>query len=150
MSSTERRINWGETIVPGLTVLFLIAYFFQTRDASIDVLKWPIAIAAIVIVLMILVLCFFLYAPRPSIKKPDLGKALLLVIAPVLYIATMPYLGFALGSLLFLGCLFRFLGSRSWWRTCFVAVLITAILYVATIVLMDMSLPRLELGSFVL
>jgi hypothetical protein len=62
----------------------------------------------------------------------------------------MPSLGFAISSLLFLTLLFRLLGGRSWLVNGLVALAMTAFLYVAMIVLMQMALPRLEIGSILL
>ena len=47
MDKPRRTINWGEAIVPGLGLLFAIAYFIQVTDASWVALQWPVLIAIV-------------------------------------------------------------------------------------------------------
>lgn len=151
MSTQRKQVNWGETIVPAITLLFIAAYFYQTRDASAEVLRWPLAIAILTGIFWLGVLFFFLFAPPAASRRPFApGKPLLILLAPILYILATTYLGFALASVLFLLIMFRCLGGISWWRNILVALTITGSLYFIMIGLMEMSLPRLDLGFILL
>jgi len=151
----KKRFDPYEAIVPGIALFFGVAYFFQTSDASWVAIKWPYALAALTGIFWLGIVAVYVFShpsareakESPSIEK---YKPLVILIAPLLYIAMMPFLGFALSSFLFLALLFRWLGGRSWLRNIAIAFSITAILYVAMIILMQMSLPRLEIGSFLL
>ena len=155
MEDNKKRFNPNEAIVPGITLLFVIAYFVQTADASWVAIKWPYALAALAGVFWLGVVAVYVFShPSASETKENAPaqkyKPLVILIAPILYIATMPYLGFALSSLLFLVLLFRWLGGKSWLRNTAIAFTITAVLYVSMILLMQMSLPRLQIVSFIL
>ncbi len=152
MSTQRKQVNWGETIVPAITLLFIAAYFYQTRDASAEVLRWPLAIAILTGILWLGVLFFFLFAPPAEESSRPFApvKALLILLAPIVYILATTYLGFALASFLFLLIMFRCLGGISWWRNILVALIITGGLYFIMIGLMEMSLPRLDLGFILL
>ena len=142
MNGSEKKLNWEEAIVPGLALLFAAAYFLQTRDAAIEVLRWPLAIAAVAGVLLLFVLFFFLFAAQGEDRaRINLKKPLLILIGPLVYVFSLAYLGFALSSFLFLTTLFKCLGGRSWIRNVLVALIITGGLYVITIIVMEMSLP---------
>jgi len=155
MNESKKRINLQEAIVPGLALLFGIAYFVQTSDAPAVAIKWPYALAGLTLVFWLAVVGFYVLG-RPGEGETqknslaDLKKPLFILVAPIIYIAVMPYIGFALSSLAFLTLLFRFLGGKSWWRNILVAFCITSFLYVAMVLLMQMALPRLEIGSFLL
>lgn len=155
MENSRKRFNLEEAIIPGISLVFGIAYFVQTSDASWVAIKWPYALAALTAVLWLGVVAVYVFSrpvgDKTSERKMSGGfKPLIILAAPILYIVLMPYLGFALSSLLFLTLLFRSLGGRSWVRNFLIALTITAFLYVAMILLMQMSLPRLEIGSFLL
>ncbi len=155
MEKKKRRFNSGEAIIPGVSLAFGVAYFLQTTDGSMVALRWPYIIAVIAGLLWLAVVVFFLFDPRPETVKNSIGwaeisKPALIFCAPIVYIGVMPYIGFALGSFLFLTILFRFFGGLSWLRNLAVAFSITLFLYVAMVILMKMSLPRLAIGSFLL
>lgn len=148
----KKKFNPGEAIIPGLTLAFGIAYFAQTRDASMVAMKWPYIIASLTGVLLLAVVALFLFKvdeEKPKSKDSDTSKAkiLLMLVAPIIYIATMDYIGFGIGSFLFLAILFRILGSTSMVKNGLISISITAFLYISMIVLMKMSLPRLIIGS---
>ena len=152
MQKGQKRFNPEEAIIPAITLAFGVAYFVQTRDATLVAIKWPYIIAALTAVLWLAVVANFMFDKReqpPKIKliDSDKGKVLLILIAPIIYVASMPYIGFGIGSLLFLTILFRILGSRSLITNVLVAFSVTAFLYLSMIVLMKMSLPRLIIGS---
>ena len=155
MEENKKRFNPNEAIVPGITLLFGIAYFVQTADASWVAIKWAYALGALAGIFWLGIVAIYVFSrpcAREAKESPAMQryKPLIILIAPLLYITTMPYLGFALSSFLFLAFLFRMLGSKSWLSNTAIAFSITAVLYVAMILLMQMSLPRLEIGSFIL
>ncbi len=155
MEKTKRGFNPGEAIIPGVSLAFGIAYFVQTKDASMVAIKWPYILAALTGVLWLGVVSVYLFSPRTVaaktvVSRSQILKPILILVAPIAYIIIMPYLGFALSSMLFLAMLFRRLGGESWIRNIGIAFLITAFLYMAMVVLMKMSLPRLAIGSFLL
>lgn len=155
MKKQKKRFNAGEAIIPVVSLAFGAAYFLQTQDALMVAMRWPYIIAVIVVLLWLGVVAFYLFDSRPETAKrsmswSEISKPILIFCAPVVYIATMPYMGFALGSLLFLMILFRILGSLSWVRNLIVALSITSFLYVSMVILMKMALPRLAIGSFLL
>ena len=156
MEMMKKRFNLQEAIVPGITLLFAVAYFVQTTDASWVAIKWAYALAALTAVLWLGVVGVYVFSRSEKSNSADEKKSgvkvkpFIILVAPILYITLMPYIGFALSSLLFLTLLFRCLDGRSWVRNILVAFTITAFLYVAMILLMQMSLPRLEIGSFLL
>ena len=152
MQKTRKRFNPGEAIIPILTLAFGVAYFIQTRDASLVAIKWPYIIAILTGAFWLAVVIRFFFDDREPVSKDlqasrDMGKILLILVAPIVYVTTMPFIGFGLGSFIFLTILFRLLGGQSWIRNGLVAFFITAFLYVSMIVLMKMSLPRLVIGS---
>lgn len=153
MQKNRKRFNPGEAIIPGITLAFGIGFFIQTMDASAVAIRWPYMIAALTALLWICVVAFFLFDNRErgsglQVKSNGVGKVALILCAPIVYIAAMPYIGFGISSLLFLAVLFRLLGGTSWTRNITISIVITGFLYVSMILLMKMSLPRLMLGSF--
>lgn len=155
MEESKKHFNPQEAIVPGITLLFGIAYFVQTTDAPWVAIKWSYALAGLTGVFWLAVTAVYVFS-RSAKQDENLSsftakkKPLIILVAPIIYIAIMPYIGFALSSLIFLSLLFRALGGKSWWRNILIAFCITAFLYVAMILLMQMALPRLEIGSFLL
>jgi hypothetical protein len=152
MQKGKKRFNPGEAIIPAVTLAFGVAYFLQTKGASLVAVKWPYIIAVLTAILWLAVVANFLFdtGEQPlKIRLIDSGKrkVLLILVAPVIYVASMPYIGFGIASLLFLTILFRILGGRSLVTKLLVAFSITAFLYISMIVLMQMSLPRLVIGS---
>lgn len=152
MQKNKERFNPGEAIIPGISLAFGIGYFIQIRGASMVAVKWPYMIAVLTGLLWLGVAFFFLFddrqkAPVDVDKRKKTGRSLLILGAPLIYIGTMPYVGFAVGSFLFLTILFRVLGGRAWITNGLISVSITGFLYVTMIVLMKMSLPRLVIGS---
>ena len=153
MEKNKKRINPGEAIIPGITLAFGIAYFVQTRDASMVAIRWPYIIAALTAVLWLCVVVFFLFDDPMRRKKMNFnggvaGKIGLILCAPIAYVFSMSYIGFGISSFIFLTVLFRLLGGTSWIRNLSISLVITTFLYVSMIVLMNMSLPRIMLGSF--
>ncbi len=155
MGKTRRNFNSGEAIIPGISLAFGIAYFVQTTDASMVAIKWPYILATLTGVLWLGVVSAYLFSHQTEASKvivslPQTFKPILILVAPIAYIVVMPYLGFALSSMIFLAMLFRRLGGQSWVRNISIAFTVTAFLYLAMVILMKMTLPRLEIGSFLL
>jgi hypothetical protein len=155
MTSERKHLNIGEAIIPGLTLLFGLAYMVQTWGASMTVMRWPYIIAAVTGLLWLLLVVRYVFSSRGKAERGGAGfhrfkKPALMVIVPIIYLALMPYLGFALSTFLFLSALFRLLDSRSWRHNLVIALALTAVLQFALIGLMHMSLPRLEIGTFTL
>lgn len=153
MRKGKKRFRPGEAIIPGISLIFGIWYFIQTRDASLTAIKWPYIIAALSGILWLGVVFFFVFTSRETVsveplQKNGMSKIILIFLAPVIYIWIMPYIGFGIASFLFLMILFRLLGGRSWIRNGGAALSITLFLYVSMILLMKMSLPRLIIGPF--
>lgn len=154
MENSKKPFNKHEAIIPGIALLFAIAYFVQTSDAAWAVIKWPIALAIVTGIFWLSIVAVYVFSKSTANeeKKPPSKKfkPFVILVAPLVYVAIMPYIGFALSSLLFLSILFRCLDGKSWVRNIIIASMITTFLYVAMIVLMKMALPRLEIGSFIL
>lgn len=153
MQKNKNRFNLGEAIIPGIALTFGVAYFIQTMDASLTAIKWPYIIAVLTGILWLFVVVYFVFNnpdnhTRVKNRSGDTKKIALILFAPIVYIASMSFLGFGVSSFIFLAVLFRLLGGVSWVRNSLISFTITAVLYVAMIVLMKMSLPRLILGSF--
>jgi hypothetical protein len=155
MDMPRKRINWGETIIPALTLLFGIAYFLQTLDAPKIAIYWPIIIAAVVGILWLSVLVQFVFVkkelsdrPRPSllIILGESRRPFLILFGSIGYLLFVPWLGFSLSSFCFMLILFRGLGSHKWILNLSVALGITVFLHVALIIFMKLSLPQLNLG----
>lgn len=141
--------------IPGLALLFALAFLYQTRDASMTVMRWPFMMLTITGILWLGVVGRYVFfdGDKERTPLPRLSQYLLpalMVVVPVLYLVLMPYLGFAVSTFLFLPTMFRLLGSRSWKANLVIAVVLTVVLQLAMIVLLHMELPRLEIGSFVL
>ncbi|MBW1973832.1 MAG: hypothetical protein JRI44_13505, partial [Deltaproteobacteria bacterium] len=51
MVNQKRSIDWGEAIIPILTLLFGIAYFIQVKGASWTAIYWPTLIAIVLALL---------------------------------------------------------------------------------------------------
>lgn len=159
MADSKQKIDWGEAVVPGLGLLFVLAYFYQTRDAPRVALFWPGYVAAVFGVLLVLVVVQFIVRKRVDAdrRRPEgftwttlkhrFGPAALVLVIPVAYVLVIPYLGFSISNFLLLQLIFRGLGSRKWLVNLSVGLGITLFLHFALVVFMQLSLPRLELGS---
>lgn len=145
--SATKKFNLGEAIVPGLALIFAVAYFVQTSDAPLIAMKWPYMIALLVAFFWVAVVVFFIFKKSESeenVKKLSVDKKQMVIFTvPVLYIFSMNYLGFAIASLIFLTGLFRILGSTNWVKNIIVALVITGVLFTALVVLMQMSFPSM-------
>lgn len=151
----RKRINWGETVIPALSLLFGIAYFLQTSDAPKIAIYWPVIIAGLVVILWLSVLIKYVFVAekppeRPKLRLSKINNAsrrpLLILIGPMGYLLFLPWLGFSLSNFCFMLIIFRGLGSRKWLQNLLVAIGITLFLHFALIVFMGLSFPRLSLG----
>ncbi len=157
MNKPRRTINWGETVVPGIGLLFAIAYFIQVTDASWVAIYWPALIASVVGVLWIMILFSFAFpkAEQADRRRFSLSwlwrkgrKVSMTFLASIGYLLVLPYLGFSLTNFCFMILVFRSLGSKRWIQNIVVALIITLFLYFALVVFMKMSLPQFTIGEY--
>jgi hypothetical protein len=157
MDKSRKTINWGEAVVPGIGLLFGIAYFLQVTDASWVALYWPVLIAAISGFLWLVIVLSFVFSKGEQVRRDRFSlswiwekgrKVSLIFLASIGYLLVIPYLGFSLTNFCFMILVFRSLGSRKWAQNLVVALVITVFLHVALIVFMKMSLPQLSIGKY--
>jgi Tripartite tricarboxylate transporter TctB family len=155
MEIPGKRINWGETVIPILTLLFCVTYFLQTTDAPKIAIYWPVIIAALVGILWLPVLIKFVFVKEESADRSKLSLAktfggsqrpLLILFGSIGYLLVVPWLGFSLSNFCFMLTIFRGLGSDRWIQNLLVAFGITVFLHVALIIFMQLTLPQLNLG----
>ena len=153
----KRRIDWGEAVVPGLALVFALAYFYQTMDGPRQALYWPIGVIILLTVLWLLVVIRFLIQPgtaavvareerRPDVKSRRFRTGLILL-APIVYLAIMPFTGFSIANFIFLQAMFRGLGGKSWVKNLAMGGGVAIFLHIALITLMKLNLPQLTIGS---
>jgi len=149
----RRKVNLGEAVVPALTLAFVAAYFFQVRDAPAVALYWPLTVAAVLALFWVAVVVRFVWVlqgPSGSVPKKATGslsaRSALVFFTSVGYLAAVSWLGFTLSNIVFMLVIFRGLGGRTWIRNIVVALAIAAFLHVGLVVLMQLSLPQLDLG----
>jgi hypothetical protein len=157
MDKSRKTINWGEAVVPGVGLLFGIAYFLQVTDASWVALYWPVLIAAISGILWLMIVLSFVVSKGEQVQRDRFSlswvrekgrKVSLIFLASIGYLVVIPYLGFSLTNFCFMILVFRCLGSRKWAQNLVVALVITVFLHFALIVFMKMSLPQLSIGKY--
>ncbi len=156
MGERKYRINWGETIIPGLALAFGMAFFFQTRDAPPTVMYWPLIAASLTALLGILIFFRFIVvkteepvstAPKGiETRMREAKKMGVVFLGATAYLASLSYLGFSICNFLFMLAVCHGLGGRKWVHNVFVALGVTVFLHLILIVLMKMNLPRLDLG----
>ncbi len=153
MDRGHRKVNLGEAAVPVLTLAFMAAYFFQVRNAPAVALYWPLTVAAVLVLFWLAVVVRFVWARQgpsgPASKKAAgnlSARVALVFFASVGYLAAVSWLGFTLSNIVFMLVIFRGLGARAWARNIVVALAIAASLHLALVVLMQLSLPQLDLG----
>lgn len=152
MTKPKCRFACEEAIIPGLSLFFVLSYFWQTRQADLAVLRWPLGVFAILGTLWILVLIFNLMSKNHATPSTSITytKPILILFVSVLYLVFLPFLGFVLSTFIYLNVLFLFLGSKSYFINLFIASAITIVLFFGMVVGMGMSLPRLDLGIILL
>lgn len=153
MNPERRKINPGEIVVPAVTLVFVAAYFIQVRNAPAVALYWPLTVAAALAVFWAAVVVRFVRVRQepsgPVVKKTVSlipGRVALVFFSSIGYLAAVTRLGFTLSNIAFMLVIFRGLGGRRWTRNILVALAIAIFLHVALVVLMQLSLPRLDLG----
>lgn len=62
MEENKNRFNPNEAIVPGITLLFGIAYFIQTTDASWVAIKWAYGLAALTGIFWAGIVVFYVFS----------------------------------------------------------------------------------------
>ena len=157
MNKPRRTVNWGETVVPGIGLLFAIAYFIQVTDASWVAIYWPVLIAGVLGVLWLVIVFSFILpqAEQADRKRFSLSwlwgegrKVSIIFLASIAYLLVLPYFGFSLNNFCFMILIFRSLGSKKWIQNIVVALVITLFLHFGLVVFMKMSLPRLTIGEY--
>ncbi len=157
MDKSRRTINWGEALVPGIGLLFGIAYFIQVTDASWVALYWPVLIAAMSGLLWLMIVLSFVFSKGEQARSGHFSlswlrekgrKVSLIFMASIGYLLVIPYLGFSITNFCFMILVFRSLGSKKWVQNLVVALVITVFLHFALVVFMKMSLPQLTIGSY--
>lgn len=145
--SVIKKFNLGEVIVPFLALIFAAAFFIQTSDAPLIAMKWVYMIALLAAFFWAAVVAFFVFSKNENKEDTEVfsvdKRQIVIFTVPLIYIFAMQYAGFALASLIFLTCLFRILGSSNWLKNIIIAFLITAVLFAALVVLMQMSFPSM-------
>lgn len=157
MDKPRKTINWGEAIVPGLGLLFAIAYFIQITDASWVAIYWPVLIAIILGILWLMTLFSFVLSKDEQADRRHFSiswlsgkgqKVSLVFSASIGYLLAICYLGFSITNFCFMILIFRCLGSKKWVQNIVVALVITLFLHLALVVFLKMSLPQLSIGNY--
>ena len=108
--------------------------------------------------LILLALVAFFYIPAKDVLeekkevkpfKETFKKPLFLLLATVLFLAIMPWVGYTLSNFAYLLGVQLYLGSEKK-RAYFVALGITIILHVVMVMLLGLTVPRLETPFFTL
>ena len=157
MHPSRQPFSWGETIVPGLALVFGLSYFLQTRGAPREAMYWPVIIAVIAGLFWLAVVFQFIIGParvrtaenraaKETAASADMKRPALILSATLGYLLLVPRVGFTMANLLFMLTVFRGLGGRAWGRNLAVALCIAGFLYFALVFVMKLSLPQLELG----
>ena len=137
-----KKIHKGELLVPGMMILFLLAYHGQTYALSSEVLLWPRIVTVLLVVLMGAVLLQTRKKEKKASSEGALKKSVALFAITLVYLGSMPFLGYTLGSFLFLLVTMVFLGTRR--KGAFlISLVLTLLLHGVMISLMDLPLPRL-------
>lgn len=157
---TRIRINWGEAVIPILTLLFGGAFLLQTLDAPRVAIFWPAIIGSLTCVLWLAVVVKFVVSKETvseNGKKLDAKQIVsdfkrpgLVLLGSFGYLFALPWLGFTLSNFVFMLIIFRGLGSTKWLNNVLIALGIAIFLHIALIVIMQLSLPRLDLYVFTL
>lgn len=156
-------IDWGEAIVPGIALVFGVAFFLQTTDAPLDALFWPLITAAAVLAFWLFTVKAFVFrhpsrqtdrpawpaTPSPAFGR-SAGRVVLILTASVAYLLLIPHLGFSVTNFVFMVAVFRGLGSRRWVLNLVVAAGIALFLHLALVALMKLELPQLVIGGLAL
>lgn len=157
MNTQPRRICWSETIVPGIALLFVIAYFAQTRDAPAIAIYWPVITAVGGGLLWLTILLKYILlkkdtSPRnlslEEVVTNEMRRPGIVLVSSMAYLIALPRLGFSLSNFVFMMLLFRGLGSLQWSKNFKVAIGITVFLHLALIMFMKLTLPQFNFGYF--
>jgi len=157
MNTPPRRICWSETIVPGIALLFVIAYFVQTRDAPSIAIYWPVITAVGGGILWATILLKYVLLKRETTPRnlpveeiflKEMRRPGIVLVSSAVYLIAVSQLGFSVSNFVFMLLLFRGLGSLQWSKNIKVALGITVFLHLALIMFMKLSLPQLNLGYF--
>ena len=171
MGTPKRRIDWGEAIIPGIALIFGIAYFIQVKGGPWVAIYWPVVLLIIVCPLWLMLLFFFVFpkSEQADRKSPssfllrlrqacptgyirslwEKGRKVAIVFfASIGYLVVIPYLGFSITNFCFLISIFRILGGKKWGQNIVIALIIVVALHVGLVVLMKLRLPQLSIGGY--
>ncbi len=157
MDKPRRTLNWGEATIPGVALLFAIAYFIQVMDAVWVALYWPVLIAVVLGLLWVMVVFSFIVSKGEEADRRQFSiswfwgkgqRVSLIFLASIGYLLAISYLGFSITNFCFMILIFRLLGSKKWTQNIVVALIITLFLHFALVVFMKMSLPQLSIGKY--
>lgn len=152
------KIKKGELIIPALMAATTAAYYFQVwaKRLPYSVIVWPIYVTITLLILLALVVVFYIPAEGVSEEKKEaklfketFKKPLFLFLTTVLFLAIMPWVGYTVSSFAYLFGVQLYLGSEKK-RAFLVALAIAIILHVVMVVLLGLSVPRLETSFFTL
>lgn len=152
------KIKKGELIIPALMAATTAAYYFQVwaKGLPYSVVVWPIYVTITLLILLALVVVFYIPAEGVSEEKKEaklfketFKKPLFLFLTTVLFLAIMPWVGYTVSSFAYLFGVQLYLGSEKK-RAFLVALAIAIILHVVMVVLLGLSVPRLETSFFTL
>lgn len=152
---TRMQIDWGEAVVPILTLLFGVAFLLQTLDAPNVAIFWPVIIGSLTCALWLAVVVKFVLLKKrisKDRKKVDAIKIFndfkrpgLILLGSFGYLLALPWLGFTLSNFAFMLIVFRGLGGTKWRNNVLIALGIAIFLHISLIVIMQLSLPQLDL-----
>lgn len=152
------RINWGEAVIPILTLLFGVVFLLQTLDAPNVAIFWPAIIGSLTCALWLVVVVKYVLLKEKiseNEKKVDEKKIFddfkrpgLVLFGSFGYLFALPWLGFTLSNFVFMLIIFRGLGGTRWLNNVLIALGIAIFLHISLIIIMQLSLPQLDLYVF--
>ena len=144
------KYNKGELIIPMLMAAFMAAYCYQVRVIPFDVLIWPACVAIVVVTLMIVVICTYVFdTPKSEHRRASFHKPFMLILITVIFLAGMKLIGFSLGSFFYLLAIQLYLGAEKK-RAFAVSIAVVLFLHVVMIMGLGLAVPRLVTPYFTL
>lgn len=157
MGAPKRRIDWGEAIIPGIALVFGVAYFIQVKGGPWVAIYWPVVLLIIVCPLWLMLVVSFVFSKSEPVERSTFSltsfwekgrKVVIVFFASIGYLVAIPYLGFSITNFCFLISIFRILGGKKWSQNIVIALIIVLALHVGLIVLMRLRLPQLSIGEY--
>ena len=107
----------ADLIVLVVLMILVTTYCIDAVRASTDIVNLILVLPVTVIVLVLCLVQFFLSVPKiraPSATQDPLTDVLPVIVLFTLYVFTLPWLGFDIGTCLFLGSFLWLHGERRW------------------------------------